>query len=195
MKTTILFSGLVLWALAASAEARDWGFSKDTVYEWKAGGDTVGLVNNGADTLRLDSVFAEEVNSRNWHYVSLFYRGQHGYSVSQWEPSAKVFIDSVSPQSVLELYRFSVANILAKRSTEPSASAEGDTLRVRLRFKSTAGEDDTLMVVGTCCGTTDMRFTPDRPRLFKYGVFGRDILGRTVTSSARFPVLIRKILE
>src|SRR5690606_8512167 len=104
------------------------------------------LVNDGVGLLKLDSIYAEEVNGRDWHHVSFFYRVEHRFSVSQWEPSAQVSTDSVPPGNVLDLYRFGVADILAKANA--SLTEEGDTLRVRLRFKSLSGEWDTLMVVG-----------------------------------------------
>src|SRR5690606_10206300 len=144
---------------------------------------------------RLDSVYAQEVNSQNWYHVRFYYRDQLGFTVEDWEPHTSIRIDSIPPNKTLYLRNFSVANILTKRAAESSALAEGDTLRVRLRFKSLGGEADTLMVVGILGGITPIRFTPYRPRTLEEGFVGRDILGRTVTSSARFPVLIRKILE
>src|SRR5690606_25417670 len=100
-------------------------------------------------------------------HVSFFYRVEHRFSVSQWEPSAQVSTDSVPPGNVLDLYRFGVADILAKANA--SLTEEGDTLRVRLRFKSLSGEWDTLMVVGTCCGTSmAIRIMPGRSRSPEY---------------------------
>jgi hypothetical protein len=188
MKQMIFVCGL-MWALAASAEARDWGFSKDTVYEWNPGGDTVWLVNNGSDTLWLDSAFAEELGARSWHQVSFFFRGQHGFSVSEHTPNTKAMVDSVLPGSTLELHRFGVANIVAKQTAD-SFSLERDALRVRLRFRSTSGEEDTLFVFGTCCGTS-IRFVPGQTRFSEYDILGRDVLGRSFTPSQKSPVLIK----
>jgi len=56
---TLLF--LLGAAASGLAQSRTWGFSKDTVYEWAAGGDSVFISNVGTDSLRFDSIGLEMI--------------------------------------------------------------------------------------------------------------------------------------
>lgn len=203
MKRTIFFGGLVLWALAAGAEARDWGFDKDTVYEWKAGGDTVGLVNNGADTLRLDSVFAEGMDMAYWADVSFEYQALgppfsehvfYSYGLIQdFNTAYKMAGDKIPPGQFVLLRQFDVSSgCLAAASGDPSWT--GDTLKVLLRFKSTQGEMDTLKVMGNRCPSS-LIMSPKRKLRAPAPLLDRDGLGRKGKSSTRIPALIRRIVE
>src|SRR5690554_1975402 len=66
MKRTLMVGICMVLGMVLVAEARDWGFSKDTVYEWNSGGDTVWLVNSTADALVLNSVIAIDVDTSMW---------------------------------------------------------------------------------------------------------------------------------
>ena len=57
----------------AQAQARTWAFSKDTVYEWAANGDSLSLVNSGIDTLRFDSIGLELVRPTATSFGASFY--------------------------------------------------------------------------------------------------------------------------
>jgi len=176
---------LAFSVMAASAQERTWGFDKDTVYEWNAGGDTVRLQNNGMEMLWIDSLFGEEVSGSPWHHVSYFFRGANGEGVNESDPNTKSRLDSIPPGSTLLLYRFSVANILTKLSL--SKNSDIDTLRVRLRFKSVIGDEDTLIVMGYCCGTS---LQPPRMKLDRrsFSHSPRDVLGRALRQTTGFSV-------
>lgn len=195
MKRAIFFGGLVLWALAAGAEARDWGFDKDTVYEWKAGGDTVRLVNSGADTLRLDSVFVEALDSSSWGNVGFYHEtstqsSNQSYNLNQFtHPSIKLenLLIPGGQSDVLRYFRIADAAPTAKLSG--ASLMEGDTVTARLRIKSSGSEYDTLLIKGTFDVGVYVRI-PFASKLFqKNSVINRDIRGRAVASPNSWPVL------
>jgi hypothetical protein len=196
MKRTIFFGGLVLWALAAGAEARDWGFDKDTVYEWKAGGDTVLLVNGGSDTLRLDSVFAEEVDgSTIWGVASFLYdvpesdSPQH-YTLNQFtHRSIKLTNNGIPPTRFVFLRLFDIATSAPTAKFSANLQMVGDTVMVRLRFKSTTTEEDTLIVRGTYDEVVSIQQSVPLESGLRNPGLPRDIRGRVFSPSWGSPTL------
>lgn len=191
MKRMIALGGLMLWALAAGAEARSWGFDKDTVYEWNPGGDTVMLVNNGADTLKLDSVFAENVDSSMWGNAGFIY-GAIPEDLNQFTHRSIKLGGPGTPPGQAGVFRsFRVADAAPTARISATSPLEGDTVMVRLMFKSVISEYDTLIVKGVMNRGSSIR----SQRIFKNSpkdIFpARDILGRQLTPALGHPVSIQ----
>jgi hypothetical protein len=173
------------------AQARAWGFDRDTVYEWSAGAAGRAQLVNGGASLALDSVFVEGAG-KPWGALYFAFA----------ENAEKVFVPAVPaaalaytlpPAAAVPLRTFDVMpSTCALKVTADSVVV--DTLSVRLRVRSLAGEEDTLVVTGTGCGSLFVGLRPafaPSPRL-PGGPAGlsRDALGREVAPAPRFPVRI-----
>lgn len=200
MKRTLMAGvGLVL-GMALASEARDWGFSKDTVSEWNPGGDTVWLANKGADTLRLDSLFVEDVAALDWIDMAFLY-GTTTKNPSEYEyrfyrlyqfPRTVIKMDGaiVPPNDSVPLRRFDVSTIcIAKRAV--MSSSVPDDFVVRLRFKSWEGEEDTLIVKGHYCFPNAIKPQGSLRPNDSFELLDRDLKGRRVLPSRNFPALRR----
>jgi hypothetical protein len=185
MKRKILFVGLMLFAMATGAEARSWGFDVDTVYSLSMTAppntrrDSVFVVNNGVDTLSLDSMFAEDVDN-HWTSFSFSYGRAPGniqYDLARNEGGKKFLGNAVvAPGAAIKLSDFALSGDQSR------------TLIVRLRFKSTGGENDSVVVKGRDLISS---ITPYGPRSilspFAEGVY--DIRGRKTLPSQNIPFL------
>ena len=58
----ITFAIALSLIMTVGIQARDWGFSKDTVYSWKAGANNVLARNQGTDTLKADTLILEIIS-------------------------------------------------------------------------------------------------------------------------------------
>jgi hypothetical protein len=193
MRRMTFLGGVLLWALAAGAEARDWGFSKDTVYASKPGGDTVWLVNDGMDTLKLDSVIAENINVSSWA-LSFYYQAgsspAQSYQLSQFNPSGKM-IGAEAPSGGSILFRSFLIGTPCPTAKTSESSTVADSIMIRLRFKSTSVEEDSLIVKGSYCSVSILNSS--NPFQFKdRSVVMRDVLGRKFSRSRILPILKKK---
>src|SRR5690606_13271011 len=122
--------------MAASAQERTWGFDKDTVYEWNAGGDTVRLANMGLATLTLDSVFAESVQSF-WSDVSFNYRSDallNSYLLEQ-HAQPHIGINTKIPEAkIATLSAFGIYNMCVLGTASGPSTTNSDTATVKLIF-------------------------------------------------------------
>ena len=154
---------LVALILTSAAHARDWAFSKDTVYEWATGGDSVSFMNNAADTLRFDSIGVEMVRPGSTIAAGSFYlatlQGQPFYlrlssgKVSGYSPGSI----ALAPGQTGKAFQFTVDDQLTA-VTKSLAIAAGDTLVARLIFLAASGKGrDTLMVMGKQSGPISLR--------------------------------------
>src|SRR5690606_33423917 len=88
-------------------------------------------------------------------------------------------------------FNVSVNCVTSKKSTDSTGSVM-DTVAMRLQFKASSGEIDTLVVVGNHCVTSIVR-TPMRTRFLSPAFQEYDVLGRTVPSSKEFLTGIKSI--
>jgi hypothetical protein len=192
MTRAIVFGTLLLWALAAGAQARDWGFDKDTVYEWKAVGDTALLVNNSSQSLLVDSFLVEMVFP-DMDTVILYFQTRNPTQSHYWYPvfPAPNTLGFSIPSQASKVFRgFQIDRQLGEIVSQKASASLGDTLAARLRVLA-GGQEDTLIVMGT------LQFIPTslgRDRSLRgegMGIMNRDILGRDLKTVPNFPALIR----
>lgn len=200
MKRNLMIGICMVVGMALAAEARDWGFSKDTVYEWKPGGDTVWLANSSADTLRLDSLFVEDVAPSDWIDMSFLFgmvlqdspdRDYRAYTLYQF-PRTVIKMDeaSVPPNDSVPLRAFDVwKTCIVKRGV--TFSSEPDDFVVRLKFRSWENEEDTLIVKGHYCIPNAIIPHGVLKLNESFEVGDRDLNGRRVLPPRNFPALRR----
>jgi hypothetical protein len=184
----ILILLTALFTFAPLAQARSWGFDVDTVYSLSMTAppntrrDSVFVVNNGVDTLRLDSMFVEDVDN---HWTSFSFShgrapGNIQYDLAR-NGGGKKFLGNavVAPGSGIKLSEFALSGDQSR------------TLIVRLRFKSTGGENDSVVVKGR---DLILSIHPYGPRSIFPPVAERiyDIRGRKIEPSENIPALLRK---
>jgi hypothetical protein len=185
-----------LAGLAVSAHARNWGFDRDTVYEWGdvATGRTR-LVNGGPGALALDSAFAETL-AKPW--------GELSFALDAGTTFEKIFRPAF-PASGLEatilsggqgsLRTFDVVPSTCTLKVAADSTAGADSVSVRLRVRSKAGEEDTLVVMGTSCARLSVGLrplAPGVPAVHASGATDRDALGREAVPAKDFPAILRR---
>jgi len=141
MRLALKFGAMALFLVGVS-HARDWGFSKDTVYGWNPGGDTVLLTNQGTDSLRIDTLNYEVVEPPDLVGVqySFYYEPPtNTYSYYGIHPIPSGHIDTL-----FDFY-FDQGAIVKAAVTQ----AEGDTIVARLFFEADSDRGrDTLVYKG-----------------------------------------------
>jgi hypothetical protein len=183
-----------LAGLAASAHARSWGFDRDTVYEW--GDVSTGrakLVNDGPAALVLDSAFTETL-LKPW--------GELSFALDAGSTFEKIFRPAF-PASALDpvitsgghasLRTFDV--IPSTCTLKIAADSTVDTVSVRLRVRSTEGEEDTLVVTGTSCARLSVGLrplAPGVPAASAPAAGDRDALGRETFPAKDFRAILRR---
>jgi hypothetical protein len=169
------------------AQARTWAFAKDTVYEWKAGGDSVAYTNSGTDTLKFDAVSIDIISPASVRIACWFEANENSAQnansiwVNTDEGSriyGRVELLTLAPTKTRSLHHFTIEdhrNIVAKRA----AIAVGDTLLTRLVFSAAGGRGrDTLFVRGVQEWPTGLRtFKPGSGAALKDGT-PHDLRGR-----------------
>ncbi len=166
MKKGIILAIILAVGVSVSG-ARDWGFTRDTVFE--SGIDSVRIANHSlADTLRIDSVAVELLTSASQTYVEFFAPTQpgipsaRGYGIihvngqTHYEPRHPSTL-LVAPDLTLLLNAFSIDWYIA---TPPGAEVSADSATARLIFIAANERGrDTLTVVGIAENTpTSLRF-------------------------------------
>lgn len=201
MKRDLMIGICMVVGMALAAEARDWGFSKDTVYQWKPRGDSVWLMNSGVDTLRLDSMIAMDVDTSEWMYAQFVYRpyerNQHSVSLTQASFGNPVYVvrpgSKTLPAGKSALFHnffIGPPPITSKRAYD-LMSRPGDTIKMGVRLLAESGDEDTLIVVGIYAYRSSLN---PRTPLRLYGspiLLDRDLRGRRVVPSNNFPALGR----
>lgn len=201
MKRNLMIGMCMVLGMALSSEARDWGFSKDTVYEWNSGGDTVWLVNSTADALVLNSVIAIDVDTSMWSDTWFNYHpsGADPYLlVVTQEPEQYRTLQipegrRLLPSGESAIFRNFVVGPppIASKGTNASRSQPGDTIKMGIRILTEGGEEDTVIVVGIFDYGTSL--SPRPPVLLKRApiILDRDLRGRRVEPSRTIPMLKR----
>lgn len=182
------------------ASAQDWGFGKDTVYAWRAGGDSVWLVNDGPDTLRVDSLFAEEVDTIGWNGLGFnqgVESGFRGYALEKDLMTALPIEEDLILSGDSLLFFGFTADVYCPTAkpaaSTASAASVGDTVQVLLRFRSQGQqEEDSLMVRAVYCSSTRIVLPERGSRRHVGDLPARDVLGRkrgpSPSSAAPVPV-------
>lgn len=203
MKRILMVGVSLVLGMALASEARDWGFSKDTVYSWSAGpggGDSVWVLNGGTDTVVLDSVITEDVIPYEWMDVSFLHRAinlqssgyyYQDYTLIQNQRLRTQMVRGwVPPNDSVLILKFSFSNFCITKYAAGS-SMSPDTLAVRLRFKSLASEEDTLIVKGHYCFPNAIKPQGSLRPNDSFELLDRDLKGRRVLPSRNFPALRR----
>ena len=188
---------LVFLCLAIQANTRDWGFSKDTVFEWSPGGDNVSLTNSASE-VRIDTGILEVLKPSNLDTATLiFAAGSSDFGVIFRKniPGYKTvfYFRSLYVNSGSSIFQnFRVDWPLAIPSKR--AASIGDTILSRLILigDSTRGRD-TLMVKGIWAGrpvslrsqkqgnSQSSMFLPMKRALGRV----RDVLGRSLRGTSK----------
>jgi hypothetical protein len=137
-------------SMTISVYARDWGFSKDTVYEWKLHGDNVLLRNQGTDTLRADTLILEIIRPANilssLGVIFLYEEGINSCGAGTTNSSSGMYpycTISTPPNKSDSLFGFYID--FSSRSTV----AVGDTIGSRLILAASSNRGrDTLILIG-----------------------------------------------
>jgi hypothetical protein len=189
---------LVAVASSSIASARDWGFSKDTVYE--AGlevgrvEDAVRLVNNRLDTLWIDSIQLDILRSGEsqlgigftWSPDTIaLYIPTSFHLIRNTEPYLR--LPPVPPGEFRELSQFYVQRCGCP--VKRGAAAPSDSLEGRLRFYGRTGEEDTLTVFGSEFVPVGLRsgFVPSAGKSDRHSA-RRDARGRRLGVRATFGI-------
>jgi len=162
MSRVILFALLTI----TSIYARDWGFSKDTVYGWKAGSDTAFLINQGTDTLKIDTLRQEILKPSDLIYSrGSFYFQPPLNSYASFNQSVGKIIP-MPPGGKDTLLNFNVDQVALAKSV--STEALGDTIVARLIFEASLNRGrDTLIYKGIqkiSSGLSPRRYFEERLR-------------------------------
>jgi hypothetical protein len=196
MKRKILFVGLMLCAMATGAEARSWGFDRDTV---QSESSTVAwLTNTGTDTLKLDSVFAENaLGDDSWSVDFRYQSPSSTFNVylDRFELSRRALSAVIAPGQNVFLSNFRLGNFCPTGGGESSVASGSNTIIARLRFKSRIAEEDTLLIKGVGCGSSSIMWLPGYLTPSASSL-GWDILGRKIVNPPHLaPWIFRQPIE
>jgi|GEM_PF-6720270 len=156
------------WALllTTAIEARDWGFSKDTIIEWDGLSshpreDTVSIVNTGDDSLNIDSAWVEVVEPED--YQDYFYlagiqvTSEQDFPTMYWgeQPGYPDVGDSIpfvwpkdyiwTNEAPIYLADLQVFGLLK----DPQIAPESNRLVLRNIFRTKDRGIDTLVTIGS----------------------------------------------
>lgn len=182
-RLVVLTLPLLLCALVPAAHARGWGFDRDTVYEWgDAATGRTRLVNGGPGPLALDSMIVEAAG-KPWEELSFVFSSA-ATAEKLFRPafSAGALTDTVPSGGFAWLRTFDVIPSTCTLKIAADSAQGADTLSMRLRVRSKAGEEDTLVVTGASCARLSVSLrpflAPGRRPVPANG--GRDALGRNL---------------
>lgn len=161
MRSVVNAAWVCLLMLTAATQARDWGFSKDTIYE---GSDSVHLVLEGRDTLYLDSAWIEVVKPANpeqyFYGIVWLLGGFQDFPPLTWGKTRIVYDDRVNPVDTVPVawpghyfWLKSKRSILGDPQVSGGLKAEQTTppsnqLILRSIFRSKNLDYDTLILIG-----------------------------------------------
>jgi hypothetical protein len=200
MKRILMVGVSLVLGMTLASEDRDWGFSKDTVYEWHPGGDSVYLVNTGSDTLKLDLVRAMDIGSSPWVETTISYRPFEGdpllLQLFQQPDQYRIFLipegRNLLPSNESALFRnFALGAPPITSKGGRSLALTSDTITMGVRLIAQSGEEDTLIVVGLFSPGSSLISRPPLWRRESSKLLERDLRGRRIVPSGHFPVLER----
>lgn len=187
------------------AQTPTWAFSKDTVYEWEAHGDSVLIANSGTDSLWFDSIALELVHPVDSQYQVLFQFQAPNTSgagvILGYSPSGTRYISpadgpkgwGVASGESARLWSFNGNYSVLTVNMKRSAIVPGDTVLMRIILTASfARGRDTLMFLSKQDGPTALRSPVMRENFKDLNSTLYDLRGRRVGHSpgARLPATL-----